>query len=172
MEGYPLPRHLEGILEIDEKRSDMSEILGETVCPCGCRFFEIFQNEDAEYDSSKPYGEQDGMKINAICTGCGRTLLLFDQALHGYDGFVCHDFVTARDESLTPLKCFKCGRGVFSVTIGIESEDKEQFIEECVNDAPDEFEPEDYVDAFGWITVDVLCKNCGCKNDWISLELS
>lgn len=172
MEKYPIPTHLKEILDVDESCSDQNDVDGKIVCTCGCEKFRIMQNEDAEYDDSLPYGEQDGMKINAICEKCGKTLLLFDQATQGYDGFVCHDYKTAPDEKLTPLRCKKCGKEVFRVKLGIEVEDRAQFIEECVADAPDEFAPEDYVDAFNWITVDFLCEDCKNADEWISLELS
>ena len=172
MKKYPIPTHLKNIFEIDENLSDMNNISGKIVCNCGCEKFRIMQNEDMEYDSSLPYGEQDGIKVIAVCEKCGKTLLLFDQATQGYDGFVCHDCKTASDESLTPLKCKKCGEGAFGVKMEIEVEDKEQFIEECVNEYPDEFSPEDFVDAFNWITVNIHCENCENEDEWISLELS
>lgn len=172
MKKYPIPTHLKNILKIDESLSDMDNIAGKIVCNCGCEKFRIMQNEDKEYNSSLPYEEQDGIKVNAICEKCGKTLLLFDQAAQGYDGFVCHLCKTASDESLTPLKCKTCGEGVFGVTMEIEVEDEEQFIEECVTESPDEFSPEDFVDAFNWITVNVHCESCGNEEEWISLELS
>lgn len=172
MGNYPIPTHLIHILKADTKHSDMHNINGEIVCTCGCEQFQIMQNEDAEYDSTIPYGEQEGIKINAICEKCGKTLLLFDQATQGYDGFVCHDFKTAKDESLTRLTCRKCGQDVFQVRMCIEVEDQEQFIEECVMEYPDEFSEDNYVDAFNWITVTLHCVNCDDKNEWINLELS
>lgn len=172
MKNYPIPTHLKNIFEIDESLSDMNNLSGKVVCNCGCAKFRIMQNEDKEYDSSLPYGEQDGIKINAVCEQCGKILLLFDQATQGYDGFVCHDCKTASDESLTPLTCKKCGERVFSVKMEIEVEDQEQFIEECVTDNPDEFSPEDFVDAFNWIVVNIHCESCENEEEWIDLELS
>lgn len=169
---YPVPRHLRGILRIDTKHSDAEQIRGDVVCKCGCERFRILHNADAPYNESLPYGEHDGMKIKGICADCGAALLLLDAAIHGYDGFVCHDYKSAPESSLSPLKCSKCGQDIFGVRLDIEAEDKEQFIEECVSDAPDEFAPEDYVDAFGWITVTVTCDACHAKDDWIDLELA
>lgn len=172
MGNYPIPTHLVHILKVDESCSDMHNINGKIVCACGCEQFRLMQNEDAEYDSTIPYGEHEGIKINAICDNCEKKLLLFNQAIHGYDGFVCHDYKTAKDESLTLLKCRKCGQHIFNVKLSIEAEDYEQFIEECVDEYPDEFTNENYVDAFNWITITLHCLNCGDKNEWIDLELS
>lgn len=169
---YPIPTHLRDIFKVDEQHSDQTELRGKIVCPCGCEIFKIMHNEDREWDDSLPYGEQVGLKINTICVKCNQTLLLFDQATQGYDGFVCYDFKTASDDSLSSLTCEKCGVSMFHVKLVIEVEDKEQFMEECVADAPDAFKPEDYVDAFNWITVTVRCAACDYENDWIDLELS
>lgn len=169
---YPIPTHLKDILKVNAQRSDEETLVGSIVCTCGSEVFGIMQNEDGEWDDSLPYGEQDGLKINAVCVKCHKKLLLFDAATQGYDGFVCHGSKTAPDDSLTPLKCEKCGVNMFRVNVMIEVEDKEQFIEECVADAPDEFKPEDYVDAFGWIVVNLRCAACGLEDDWIDLELS
>ena len=57
-------------------------------------------------------------------------------------------------------------------TVTLQIEDKEQFIEECVNEYPDKFSPDDYVDAFDWIAINVCCKKCSKEVEWISLELS
>lgn len=172
MEKYPIPTHLKDILNVDESRSDLHDIEGKIVCTCGCEKFRIMQNEDHNLSNSLPYGVWDGIKINAICEKCGKTSLLFDEATQGYNGFVCHDFKTAPDEKLTPLRCKMCGKEVFSIKLGIEVEDKEQFIEECVTEYPDEFSPEDFVDAFNWITVDICCEDCKKNDEWLSLELS
>ena len=92
--------------------------------------------------------------------------------LQGYNGLVCGDFKTAPDDSLTDLICHKCGSTVFSITMDIEIEDKEQFIEECVNEYPDRFSPDDYINSFDWITINVCCQKCSKRIEWISLELS
>ena len=70
------------------------------------------------------------------------------------------------------------GEGVFNSVeyalkkFGIEVEDKNQFVEECVNEFPERFTAEDYVDSFDWITITLCCANCNESVDWIDLELS
>lgn len=169
---YPIPTHLKSILKVDKTLSDLNHIDGKVICNCGCENLKIMQNEDREYNESLSYMEQEGLEIIAICEECERKLLLFDEATQGYTGFVCHECKTPKYESLTGLKCKKCGADVFDVMLGIEVEDREQFIEECVAESPDEFSADDFVNAFNWITVTVHCVNCGNRNEWVSLELS
>ena len=45
-------------------------------------------------------------------------------------------------------------------------------MEECVAEYPYEFAPEDFVDAFNWITVTVQCDACNNVDEWINFELS
>lgn len=170
--NYPIPTHLKNILIVNESETDSSNLNGKIVCDCGCEHFSILHNEDREYDSKLKYWEQDGLKVVAVCDKCKKKHLVFDEATQGYNGLVCGDCKTASDDSLTYLKCPKCGSDIFSMTIDIEIEDKEQFIEECVNEYPDRFSPEDYIDSFDWITINIRCKKCAYEYEWISLELS
>ena len=164
-----LPRHLRGLLTVDEAKSDSSSVTGKVKCTCGCDKIRLrtFGLDDAGEDDWKY-----GIKVTAECTGCSSNHLLFDQAVHGYDGYVCHSFETKGDIVYSPVICEKCGSEVFSAEICTETEDIEQFIEEVVNEYPDEFREEDYVDAFGWITMNVKCDKCGFENEIINLELS
>lgn len=169
---HPIPTHLKNIFKVNENKTDGSDLNGDIVCECGCEHFSVLHNEDRKYDEALSYDEQYGLKVVAICNNCGRKHLIFDEASQGYSGFVCGEFRTAPDDSLTELVCSKCGTAVFSLTLDIETEDKEQFIEECVNEYPDRFSPDDHIDAFDWITITVCCQNCALKDEWISLELS
>lgn len=167
---YPVPTHLKNILKVNDY--DQSNLYGSVVCPCGCDIFRIYHNEDREFDDTLPYNEQYGLKFKAECTKCGAVHLIFDQAVQGYDGLVCGDCKSAPDDTLHPLTCKKCGTDRFELDIYIEVEDKEQFIEECVSEYTDKFTPDDYVDAFDWITITTTCDKCGDVDEWVSLELS
>ena len=170
--NYPIPTHLKSIFRVNERDTDSSNLSGSIVCDCGCVFFSILHNENRQYNDKLIYSEQDGLKVVAICNNCHKKHLLFDEATQGYNGLVCGDFKTAPDDSLTDLICHKCGSTVFSITMDIEIEDKEQFIEECVNEYPDRFSPDDYISSFDWITINVCCQKCSKRIEWISLELS
>lgn len=172
---YPIPTHLKEILVIDEKTSDMHCIDGSLKCTCGCEKFslKIFSEH---YNQQLSVAKKDNgfaFVIKAVCADCGKDWIVIDLSKHGYDGFVFKDGLPVDDSELEKYLCPKCKKEYFSVKVGIEAEDKEQFIEECVAECPDEFSPEDYVEAFNWITISVQC--CKCKridNEWVSLELS
>lgn len=170
--NYPIPTHLKSILRVNEAKTDSSNLNGKIVCNCGCEFFSIFHNENRNYDDTLGYSEQDGLKVVAVCNNCRKKHLVFDEATQGYNGLVCGDFKTASDDSLTGLICCKCESTIFSITLDIEIEDKEQFIEECVNEYPDRFSADDYIDSFDWITITICCQQCNQQDEWISLELS
>lgn len=172
MNNYPIPTHLKNIFEIDESASNNYAISGKIVCDCGCNKYNIYHNDNREYDHSVPYSEQEGLKIVVKCVKCEKEHLLFDQATHGYDGFVCHDLKSADNESLELFKCKPCMSEVFLINVDIEVEDLEQFIDECVTEFPDEFSPEDYVNAFNWIVISLTCSECNETIEWINLELS
>ena len=168
----PIPTHLKTIFRVNENETNASNLSGSIVCDCGCEYFTILHNENRQYDPSMRYSEQDGLKVVAICNNCRKKHLIFDEATQGYNGLICGDFKTALDSCLSDYICHKCGSTIFSISLDIEIEDKEQFIEECVNEYPDKFSPDDYIDAFDWITISVCCKKCSKEIEWISLELS
>ena len=164
-----LPRHLRGLIAVNEARSDNSSVTGQVRCPCGCEkmklcCFGLESNNEEDW--------QFGVIVIAECAECGSDHLLLDQAVHGYDGFVCHSYKSVGQEKMKPVICEKCGAEVFRAEIGIETEDVGQFIEEVVNEYPGEFSEADYVDAFGWFTMTVKCDKCGFEKELIDLELS
>lgn len=172
MNIIPIPTHLKHILKIDENKSNKEEVAGKIVCSCGCNKFHIFHNINREYDHSIPYSEQDGLKVLIKCIECENSYILFDEATQGYNGFVCHDCKTANDENLEIFKCESCGAYSFKIDLDIEAEDYEQFIEECVEEFPEDFSPEDYIDAFNWIVISLTCDKCNEKKELVNLELS
>ena len=170
--NYPIPTHLKSIFRVNENNTDTSILSGSIICNCGCEYFSILHNENRQYDETLDYSEQDGLKVVAICNHCHKKHLIFDEATQGYNGLVCNNFKTAPDNRLIDFICYKCKSTIFSISLAIEIEDKKQFIEECVNEYPDKFSPDDYVDAFDWMTINVCCQKCSKKIKWISLELS
>jgi ribosomal protein S27E len=166
-----LPKHLMGILDIDEQRSDEGCVYGTVKCTCGYGSIRL-QTGGIEYNDELSYNEQTGVMVMAECSDSGKEILLFDQAKHGYDGFVCGDFVSADKNQLTTVKCAECGSDNFTAEIGIEVEDRDQFIEECVNEFPERFKEEDFTEAFNWFALTVKCEKCGHTEDIIDLELT
>ncbi|MCR5539729.1 MAG: hypothetical protein K6F71_02665 [Ruminococcus sp.] len=166
-----LPKHLRGILDIDEQRSDDGCVYGFVKCSCGCDRVRL-KTAGFEYDEKLSYSEQTGVMVMAECSDCGKKILLFDQAKHGYDGFVCGDFISADKDQLTTVKCAECGADIFTTETGIEVEDRDQFIEECVNEFPEKFKEEDFTEAFNRFTLTAKCEKCGHTDDIINLELA
>lgn len=174
--GYPVPRHLEGILQVDSKKSNDFNLEGKLHCRCGCEKFRIrtFSEQDKNgcLHVSK-YQNGYSLMIKAECCNCNDRYLIFDMAEHGYNGFICRDGITVSDNELKGYGCNKCNGQSFEIEIEIEVEDREQFIEEVVEEEPDKYVPEDYVDAFDWICITIKCSECGqVINDWVNFETS
>ncbi len=158
-----VPGHLKAVWHPELTKNGF--LKGNIVCPCGGEVFHVSDNENSP---SRGYGE-DGLLIQATCVQCGAVCVIVDEAKHGYDGFVCHSYQTADPGTLHPHLC-GCGSSQFRMTVSIEPEDEEQFMEEVVAEEPDSFQPEDFVNAFSWITIDTQCADCGVQENWIDLE--
>ncbi len=171
----PIPTHLRDILKVDEETFDGHNMDGRLQCTCGCDDIrlKIYGEQHQEHIAVKRYKNDYGFRIAGACAACGKSFDIFDMAKHGYNGFVCGDGASVEEEDLKVYHCGACQGDAFTVEIGIELEDKEQFIEEVVEYEPDKFVPEDYVDAFDWFTVALKCKKCGRKyEDWVNFETS
>lgn len=171
----PIPTHLQNFLMVNSLKSDMNNVEGRLCCSCGCQGFKIkaFDIDENNHASVGRYNDDYAMKISTDCCNCGKNLLLFDMSKHGYDGFVCGDGTTVPNEKLIPFYCDKCQSNNFEVSLLIEAEDKEQFIEEVISTEPDRFTVDDYVDAFNWIVISLKCNKCNHEiKNWIDLELS
>jgi len=103
---------------------------------------------------------------------CIKEFLIFDDSKHGWNGFVCHDGVTAPDNELKPWGCLKCTGDIHSVKICIMSQGKQDFIEEVgIVNEESEFSENDWVEAFEWITIGLTCFGCGYGDKkWIDYE--
>lgn len=175
---YPVPRYLKEIYCVDESVSGEYNLDGRVQCVCGCENFKIrtFSDYNAKRNIVSVGQYEDGyaLVVKADCNTCGKEWLLFDLSKHGYDGFVCQDGVAIPDTvELAEYSCVNCRQNSFKVYMGIEVEDKEQFMEEVVAWKPDKFTEEDYVDAFNWLDISLKCSCCGKdEKSWINLELS
>lgn len=172
---FPIPRHLIKIYKVNSNSSDEHNLEGHIHCDCGCQQFEILIFADMDNDNPQvcEYEDDYAFVIKSICKDCKKEWLLFDMFRHGYNGYVCHDGVTVPDSKLKEYVCPECKNRFFEIAVGIELEDKEQFIEEIVEEDPDNFSEEDYVDAFNWINIDIKCCCCDRQSkNWISFETS
>ena len=174
----PIPRHLREIFKADLEKSNEHNLEGAIRCSCGCEKFKIKTFSDlynkGNSISCEMYKGGYVLVIKGICKDCNKEWLIFDFSKHGYDGLVCKDGIEiTEDERLKEYVCPKCKENSFEMWLWIEVEDKEQFIEEVVEEYPEEFEEGDYVDAFNWLAGKLKC-DC-CKNElteWLNMELS
>jgi len=170
----PIPRHLKKILK--PVGNDIMEafVTGEIVCDCGSNSFKIKLVGDTSFYEKKrviKLIEIDGhyfLIVQVQCNKCEKEHLIFDKDLHGWNGFVCghEDEVPLRPAS-KDWHCNKCDKTDHSMKVRIQSKGQDDFIEE----GGDEFDKNDWVEAFSWITVMVECNSCKASNkEWISYE--
>lgn len=169
----PIPKHLKNILIVGENDYDENNLEGKIQCTCGCRDIKlkIYAEEHSNHISVNKYKGDYGLRIAGVCSSCQNTFDIFDMAKHGYDGFVCQNGKSVEDIDLKKYYCSGCKNDTVEVEIGLELEDQQQFNEEVVYEEPDKFKPEDYVEAFNWITISLRCSKCGKTiKDWVSFE--
>ena len=169
----PIPSHLEKILiPIGDNNNEYS-VRGKIKCFCNNENFivYIFANIENNIPKVRKYGDGWALVIKAICTQCKREYLIFDNSKHGYNGFCCHEGVPVPDNELNLWKCIKCNSDVHSLIVGIDSQGKEDFIEEGLPYSLTECTEDDWVNAFECISIDLICLKCNYKDEhWIAYE--
>lgn len=155
----PAPTHLKDITkqlkEVDindfnlKDRFSEYSFIGKVNCTCGCESLQFLQPDE----------EIGPCYLKVKCPICLKEYLLFDANFHGWDGWICHDEEAASEErpEVYPLECEECSNNVHEVVVIIDSQGKEDFMEE----AGDDFDIERWQDAFEWITIDIRCNKCG-----------
>ncbi|MBN9386225.1 MAG: hypothetical protein J0H74_36035 [Chitinophagaceae bacterium] len=175
MTTLPIPRHLKDILKPTGDKNNEFNVTGEIVCDCGSGSFKLKLVGDTSFYVNQRVIKVIGIDgdyfliVKAACNQCGKEHLIFDAHLHGWNGFVC-----GRGEEIPerPVSedwhCNKCGKTDHLMQVSIQSQGQDDFIEEA---GEEDFDKDDWVDAFGWITIMVECNACKEKNkEWISYE--
>jgi hypothetical protein len=170
----PIPKHLIPVLKPIGDANNEFKVTGKIVCNCGSENFAIeFVGDDSEYEKDKVIktAEIDGnyyLIVKVKCNRCSKEFLIFDKDFHGWNGFVCGgDTKGLTRPEAKNWHCNKCFQTNHSMTVEIQSEGQKDFIEE----AGEEFEKDDWVEGFGWITIKIECKSCKeINDDWISYE--
>ncbi|MDR1070210.1 MAG: hypothetical protein LBL37_05460 [Gracilibacteraceae bacterium] len=170
----PVPKHLKRILKLTGDSNSEFEVTGKIVCDCGSEKFTLrLVGDDSDYQKHRVIkvaqeGDNYFLIVKVKCNDCGREHLIFDNDHHGWNGFVCGG--DSRDLPRPAAKdwaCDKCQKTDHALTVIIHSRGQEDFIKE----GEDEFDPEDWAEAFAWITIKTVCGSCGETNDeWISYE--
>ena len=170
----PIPKHLKQILKVNEQNNTEFEVTGKIVCNCGCENFTIkYVGDNSFYKTENVIKviEIEGnyyLIITVECEKCKSLHLIFDNDFHGWNGFVCGELSKELERPKTKnWKCIKCENSNHKVIVKINSAGKEDFIEETEGD----FDENDWIEAFSWITISTECESCSEKNkEWISYE--
>jgi len=171
----PLPKHLKNILIPIGNINSEFQLIGKIVCGCGSEKFTIeLVGDDSNYQKDNvikvaEIDENYFLIIKAKCNSCNKENLIFDDDYHGWNGFVCgENFRHLPRPDTAYWCCNKCQNTNHSMIIRIESHGQDDFIEETEEG---DFDMEDWVEAFSWITIKVICNSCGeTNNEWISYE--
>jgi hypothetical protein len=171
---FPIPKHLNSIFKPIGDTNTEFAVIGKIVCDCGNDNFNIsFVGDDRDYDIDKVikvknvYGN-DFLIVKVKCINCNKEHLIFDDDFHGWNGFICGDDSKNLERPKSKIwACNKCRNINHSLAVTINSQGQEDFLE----GAGKEFDKNDWLEAFEWITINVECKNCGERNEeWISYE--
>jgi hypothetical protein len=163
--GYPVPHHLRGILVEAAVQPPEREVVGSIKCSCGSENLEFLYVADRVEKNGFPFlrvakiNDRFHLVLGAGCTACGQTHLLFDDKLHGWNGYVC-----GTDEernlprpSFQKWRCHKCTWPLQRITLTIQGEDKEF----CLGEGEEVLTEADWFEGFGWLWLDLSCASCG-----------
>lgn len=161
----PVPTHLQGLLVPPDGPVDEDALTAAIRCPCGEAKFELlYPGQTHKYGRQMIpcVAEIEGnffFVLKSRCSSCGREHLLLDADFHGWNGFICHDSVQAAlpRPQLVAWQCHGCGESRHTGTICIQTQGKDDFIDE----AGEEHDVNRWPDAFGWISLDLACTKCG-----------
>lgn len=175
----PIPTHLRNIL-IPRGENNEFDISGDIKCDCGNSKFVVsyIGNYQDGIITLFQYLNAFYLVIKCKCTECSKVHLIFDNNLHGWDGFVCNQFEFKDNENFLleryekDWSCPKCTNNTHKVSVAISSQGKDDFIAEVLETAEDtRFVEDDWVNAFEWICISLKCLRCGSEDKkWIDYE--
>ncbi|MCM1543185.1 MAG: hypothetical protein NC121_18285 [Blautia sp.] len=168
------PKHLEKIYH----PTDDEGMEGEIVCECGCRAFKIRSFGEFYKKNQmavREYGGKYGQAVRAVCADCGTDWLLYDFALHGFDGLFGGDGIAIPDEMLEDFMTET--DNLFEIKMSLEYDDEEQFREEVAEDelCREEFHftMDDRADIWSWIVIELKGVQSGTVyKDFVNEELA
>ena len=165
----PIPKHLKDILVPMGEGNDEYCVSGVIRCLCGCESFRMkyFADVKEGIPYISVYKDNEALMIKTICNDCAKEYLIFDISKHGWNGFVCHDGLSVPDDELKPWQCPKCANSNLNMGIAIESNGKQDFIEETgIGDGKTDFSEDEWTEAFSSIGCELKCCGCGFSDDW------
>jgi len=160
----PAPKHLEPLLQRDAS-SEYADIVGRIHCICGSDvLIPLFvgSRNETEKKHYLQVTEIDGnwfLRLGCRCPKCSAESLIFDDHFHGWNGFVCaeEDVRSLPRPQFEQWHCQKCRSHHHRMAITIQTDDMETAIEE----GGDLITEQNWFEAFGWLTLDVTCADCG-----------
>jgi len=170
----PIPKHLKDILHPTGNKNNEKQVSGQIICTCGSDTFRIkYVGDDKEFEHLNAVchiqiGESFYLIVNAECVKCKTDHLIFDGHLHGWDGYGSReDWIDKVKPNGKLYACRKCKADTHSLNLVINSQGQEDFISE----GGPEYDKEDWVEAFEWIRLSTICKNCNTvSREWIDCE--
>jgi len=161
---FPIPTHLRKIFIPTDDKNNEFKVIGIIRCSCGSECFQLKLIASEIKNELPMNGETLIMK--SICNKCKKGYIIFDNNKHGWNGFIeGGDNDTVPDKELKEWNCPKCGNCGYNIKVSIQSNGKQDFIEESgIADGDDEFKKSDWVNAFSSITINLKCINCGHDN--------
>lgn len=170
----PIPKHLKSVIKTVGQENSEFMVTGQIQCDCGNDTFKIkIVADDSAYETDNVIKvvEIEGhffLIVKLQCNGCGKEHLIFDHDLHGWNGFMEAD--EAEEIQKPPAKtwsCNKCRAENHKMIVTIQSQGQDDF----VNEAGEDFDKNDWIEAFEWIIIGTECNNCGEINEeWVSYE--
>jgi hypothetical protein len=168
----PIPKHLTEILKPIGNKNNEFNVKGQITCTCNSTDFQIKLVGDASfYEKEKvikviDINDNYFLIVKAVCDKCSREHLIFDMDFHGWNSLWEETKNNERPNS-DIWECNKCKKHSHTLVVSIQSEGQKDFIE----NSEDDVDKNDWIEAFGYITIGIKCNSCNEENDeWISFE--
>lgn len=154
----PIPTHLQPyFIPIGDNNCEY-EVTGKIQCSCENEEFEVWESNHRRV-------------IKLVCRQCRKEIVLFDAGKHGWNGFVCDEArYINRARPFEKYICSQCHSDGYNIIVQIDSQGKEDFIEECVA-YDNSFSADDWVNGFECIAVSISCGECNVtEENWMIEE--
>ncbi len=172
----PFPKHLRPFVRPLLTRSKADhQFVGRMRCRCGGTTFRLlFPGKTHEFQgkitpATMKVGDAYFFLVRARCERCEREHLVYDQDLHGWNGFVCRNQAQASlaRPPLSPWRCLRCRGETHRAVVEVSSQGRKDFIEE----AGPAFRPSQWPEAFQSLSLELVCRSCSFRTSpWVACE--
>jgi hypothetical protein len=168
----PIPKHLSEILKPIGSKNNEFNVTGQIICTCNSTDFQIkLVGDKSDYEKEKVIKVKElsnnyFLIVKAVCEKCSKEHLVFDMDFLGWNS-LWEETKNIERPNTESWECKKCKKHSHTLVVSIQSEGQEDFIKNSevgVN-------KNDWVEAFGYITIGLKCNSCNEENEeWISFE--